>query len=88
MTEDPLIDDLRAASHFGCRVREAQILAMGHRLKGRLKPAGRRRLRAACDSVARSVAVWRLVLRDEPEIVADLETLDERLHEFQPRATR
>jgi hypothetical protein len=61
---------------------------MGHRLKGRLKPAERRRLRAACDSVARSVAVWRLVLRDEPEIVADLETLDERLHEFQPRATR
>jgi hypothetical protein len=26
MTEDPLIDDLRAASHFGCRVLEPRYL--------------------------------------------------------------
>jgi hypothetical protein len=79
MTEEPWLDDLRAASHFGCRVLEAQILAMGRALEGQLKPAERRKLRTAGDSVARSVAVWRVLLADEPEIVADLEMLAQRL---------
>ena len=30
MTEEPWLDNLRAASHVGCRVLEAQILEMGH----------------------------------------------------------
>ena len=88
MIEGPLADEIRAASHFGCRALEALVLAIGHALERRLKPADQSMLRRKCDELGSRLVVWRMLVSNEPQIVTELETLTKKLQELQPRATR
>jgi hypothetical protein len=77
---EPLLFELRAGLRHGLVALEAQAVAIGWALSGRLPTVTRRRLRRAADQIARRVLTWQAGLGDdEPELRVRLEALTQQV---------
>jgi hypothetical protein len=77
---ESLLVELRAGLQHGLVALEAQAVAIGWALSGRLPTATRRRLRRAADQIARRVLTWQVGLGDdEPELRVRLEALAQQV---------
>ena len=79
------VDAIRAVSHAGLAMLELQIGAMAHAFTERLKPAERGSWARRATTSRGALALWRDLLGDEPELVAQLEALAEQVRELQRR---
>jgi hypothetical protein len=78
VTPEAIVDKIRAALVEGHDALEQLMAAMAQALTKELKPADRRALSAARDSIARILARWRQDFADDPELLARVESLAQK----------
>jgi hypothetical protein len=81
----PLVEGIRALSRDGLEILDLQVGTLAYAFRQRLKPAERRKLCAARDSLTRRLALWRDLLSDESALVTRLDALAEQMVLAWPR---